>query len=217
MHPLKWLSTKGEGYRRCCTSSVWVGEALAVRIFGAEDIWNQDSFFDYIERWMTEDDSKFNLIIESETGMTVTKSWQLQGQARSKFVEQMWAKYWYDDAFKPNQSVPTDTLEFTKVEVGDSKTVEFNLSNDGDSDLVISDIFCPEAVTVDTSSFTIAPEESLTVNITFSPKSIATYRGYILVLNYDSTNTIAKIAVTGESIPDTGVEAENKDTKVVHI
>lgn len=40
-------------YRNCCTSSVWVGEALSTLILGAKGVWNHDPFFDYVDRWMT--------------------------------------------------------------------------------------------------------------------------------------------------------------------
>jgi len=49
---------RGEDYRRCCTSVAWVGQALAIRLLQAENYWNHDAFFDYVDRWMYEDDSK---------------------------------------------------------------------------------------------------------------------------------------------------------------
>ena len=40
----------------CCTSSAWVGTALAARYLKAIRIWGHDAYFDYVDRWMQEDD-----------------------------------------------------------------------------------------------------------------------------------------------------------------
>jgi hypothetical protein len=63
-----------EGYRNCCTSLTWVGEALAARILGATSDWGNQAFFDYVDRWMTGDV-------------------QGGGGAGSAFVSGMWAAY----------------------------------------------------------------------------------------------------------------------------
>mgnify|MGYP000144353483 CR=1 FL=1 len=51
----KWDKTS-EGYRTCCNAQAWVGTALAARYMKAIKLWNHDAHFDYIERWMREDD-----------------------------------------------------------------------------------------------------------------------------------------------------------------
>lgn len=51
----KWDKTS-EGYRTCCNAQAWVGTALAARYLKAIKLWNHDAHFDYIERWMREDD-----------------------------------------------------------------------------------------------------------------------------------------------------------------
>ena len=93
LHPSQWTSSLGEGYRRCCTSIAWVGEALAGRILHAEIIWNHPAFFDYVDRWMTEDDTEFVLIIKEARGWDYTASWQRQGQTWDRFVQDMWETY----------------------------------------------------------------------------------------------------------------------------
>ncbi|MCG3136959.1 MAG: hypothetical protein HJJLKODD_00800 [Phycisphaerae bacterium] len=47
---------KHDPYRRLVAYS-WIGEALAARILGLQEEWNHDAFFDYVDRWMHEDDS----------------------------------------------------------------------------------------------------------------------------------------------------------------
>ena len=42
-----------EGYRNCCTSPTWVGQALAARLVpGAMAAWDHAPFFAYVDRWM---------------------------------------------------------------------------------------------------------------------------------------------------------------------
>jgi len=101
IHPSQWQSTFknvdryhiGEDYRRSCTSIAWVGQALAARIMDAEDLWNHDPFFAYVDRWMTEDDTQHVVDILEATGRDYSAGWQRQGQAWDKFVNNMWTSY----------------------------------------------------------------------------------------------------------------------------
>lgn len=51
----KWDKTS-ESYRICCNANAWVGTALAARYFKAIQYWKHDAYFDYVDRWMREDD-----------------------------------------------------------------------------------------------------------------------------------------------------------------
>jgi hypothetical protein len=51
----KWDRTT-ESYRICCNAVGWVGSALAARHMKAVKLWNHDAWFDYVDRWMREDD-----------------------------------------------------------------------------------------------------------------------------------------------------------------
>jgi len=93
LHPSKWPGMLGESYRRCCTSIAWVGQALAARILHAEKVWDHDAFFDYVDRWMEEDDGDDLKAIREATGQDFSASWSRQGQAWDPFVNAMWAKY----------------------------------------------------------------------------------------------------------------------------
>ena len=57
--PSQWQEGQNtsEAYRRCCTSVGWVAQALALRLMKAEKAWGHDAFFDYVDRWMYEDDA----------------------------------------------------------------------------------------------------------------------------------------------------------------
>ena len=92
----------GEAYRRCCTSVSWVGEALAIHLLHAENIWNHPAFFDYVDRWMTEDDSQAVSDIKTQSGFDYSANWERQGQTRYwlqgefpqyTFIDDMWRAY----------------------------------------------------------------------------------------------------------------------------
>ena len=92
----------GEAYRRCCTSVSWVGEALAARMLGAQTTWNHPAFFDYVDRWMTEDDTQAVADIKAQSGFDYSADWERQGQTASwlqgefpqySFVDDMWKAY----------------------------------------------------------------------------------------------------------------------------
>jgi hypothetical protein len=91
-----------ESYRRCCTSVGWVAQALALRLLHAEKTWNHDPFFDYVDRWMYEDDAEFVKKIKAATGKDFSADWARQGQTWEPFVNEMWAKH------RPTLPAPTD-------------------------------------------------------------------------------------------------------------
>lgn len=93
--PAEWHDGQrtSEAYRRCCTSVGWVAQALALRLMRAESAWNHDPFFDYVDRWMSEDDAEFVRVIRAATGDDHDKAWARQGQAWDAFVNEMWARH----------------------------------------------------------------------------------------------------------------------------
>jgi hypothetical protein len=92
----------GEAYRRCCTSVSWVGEALTIHLMHAESVWNYPPFFDYVDRWMTEDDTQAVAEIKAQSGFDYSADWERQGQTRFwlqgefpqyTFIDDMWTAY----------------------------------------------------------------------------------------------------------------------------
>ena len=92
----------GEAYRRCCTSVSWVGEALTIHLLHAESVWSYPAFFDYVDRWMTEDDAQAVAEIKAQTGFDYSADWERQGQTRFwlqgevpqyTFIDDMWTAY----------------------------------------------------------------------------------------------------------------------------
>jgi hypothetical protein len=93
--PTQWKAGQNtsEAYRRCCTSVGWVAQALALRLLHAEPGWAHDAFFDYVDRWMFENDAGFVKTIKQATGNDHDKEWARQGQAWDAFVNEMWARH----------------------------------------------------------------------------------------------------------------------------
>ena len=94
LQPAQWpgeKKTQSEGYRRCCTSIAWVGSALAAHLMKAEKSWNHNAYFDYVDRWMTEDDT--NALAEIKKQLGANMSGNPQRQTWDPFVDEMWAKY----------------------------------------------------------------------------------------------------------------------------
>ena len=112
LHPSKWknegkqMNWQSEAYRRANSSSSWPGQALVIRMLGAEKQWNHDAFFDYVDRWMYEDDKEFrheiNKYFPDENLVSEKANWFYQGQAWEPFVTEMFKKY------RPTLEAPTD-------------------------------------------------------------------------------------------------------------
>ena len=68
----------------------------------AEKAWNHDAFFDYIDRWMYEDDARFVETIKQATGKDHSAGWARQGQSWESYVNELWLKN------RPTLAAPTD-------------------------------------------------------------------------------------------------------------
>ena len=102
MKPDQWdqngqANHQSEAYRRANTTCCWIGEALAARILKLESGWGHDAFFDYVDRWMTEDDKEFRQEIgksfPKDTALTDdSKTWYHQGNTGEDWIKEVWAK-----------------------------------------------------------------------------------------------------------------------------
>ena len=105
--PSQWKEGQNtsEAYRRCCSSGGWVAQALALRFLHAEEAWGHDAFFDYVDRWMYEDESAIVKAIKEATGKDHSREWSRHGwawQEKEAFVKEMWTKH------RPTLQAPTD-------------------------------------------------------------------------------------------------------------
>jgi len=104
MPPSQWKEGQNtsEAYRRTSTSAGFVAQGLALRLLRAEKAWNHDAFFDYVDRWMYEDDAAFVKTLKEVTGKDYDKEWARQGWTWDAFVKEMWVKH------RPTLPAPTD-------------------------------------------------------------------------------------------------------------
>ncbi|MCY3020851.1 MAG: hypothetical protein NTW87_17680 [Planctomycetota bacterium] len=70
---------KADGYRRL-NGPTWIGQALAARLMGAKECWDHDVYFDYVDRWWSEE-------VEGKDEKTAT------GEGGGEFVRKMWETY----------------------------------------------------------------------------------------------------------------------------
>jgi hypothetical protein len=98
---------QSEGYRRCCTSIVWPGQALAARLMRAEKYWNHDPFFAYMDRWMDTEDihATAKRVLEAAKAEAAKAdatdaskgyaegSWTLKQPRTNPFMLEMWTKH----------------------------------------------------------------------------------------------------------------------------
>jgi hypothetical protein len=74
----------------------WVGEALAARLIpGVQHAWNHPAFFDYVDRWMTEDDGPALQQIREQIGDEAADMFEVyrQRKAYDPWVTNMWQAY----------------------------------------------------------------------------------------------------------------------------
>jgi hypothetical protein len=96
LHPSEWTASQRQSaaYRRANTSSSWVGQALVIRLLGAEAQWNHDAFLEYVDRWMTEpgDDRHRAEIMKHHEGFRLDARARHthQGNTWEPFVKTMW-------------------------------------------------------------------------------------------------------------------------------
>jgi hypothetical protein len=97
----KWDRTS-EGYRNCCNAIAWVGTALAARYMKAVKLWGHDAYFDYVDRWMREDDpyAEARGTHRRPSSETTTKD---------PFVTEMWKTY---RKSAPEQEMSGNNMKF---------------------------------------------------------------------------------------------------------
>jgi hypothetical protein len=101
--PDKWVPEefRSDAYRRANASVCFVAQALVLRAMKLEKPWNHDAFFDYVDRWMFEDDKPFRIEIakyckppySKDTYLDDSDDWFHEGYADQPWVKQLWTQY----------------------------------------------------------------------------------------------------------------------------
>lgn len=81
----KW-DKSSESYRLNTNAVAWTGTALAARLMGAIRVWNHDAYFDYIDRWMAQED-------EYAANRGAHARPKQEGKTFDPFVDAMWHTY----------------------------------------------------------------------------------------------------------------------------
>ncbi len=107
----------------------------------------------------------------------------------------------------PEIGISPTSLSFGDVVVGDSLQDTFTIYSEGTATLEVTDIQPPTAYSVNVTSATLPPGDSVVVTVTFKPPDILTYDGQIHILSNDPDSPDTTVDVSGRGvIYDVGVE-----------
>jgi len=102
---------------------------------------------------------------------------------------------------EPILSVLPDTLEFRTVLVGETAIEPLTVKNTGDDSLHVSSIFITGVdslnFSVDTTIFTLAPDDSLVLDISFTPNDSGSFSASLYI---DSDGGTTSVALVGTSV-----------------
>ena len=116
----------------------------------------------------------------------------------------------------PQISIVENALSFADIFVGNSTTAVLQITNTGNSTLTVSDITSDNSVfTIQSTSMSIEPNETVNTTVTFTPTAIQTFNGILTILSDDTSNPSSTVTLTGAAIspPTASVDiAELKET-----
>ena len=105
-------------------------------------------------------------------------------------------------AVVPMIQLSTDQLVFDGVDAGQSVSLPLRISNTGDANLFIHNIVFRDAVqfTISDTSFTIPPDSSQTVTVTFMPDARGEWSSTLVLSSNDPEHEETLIALRGKGI-----------------
>lgn len=110
---------KLETYRHCCSSHTWPGMAMAIKFFpGAKELYAHNAFFDYVDRWMTEDLAYLREAAAPVCGAGYVSGWTGKS-AGSNFASLMWI-YYRDQATAVNNPAGMRTAPRAVLDLKDN-------------------------------------------------------------------------------------------------
>jgi hypothetical protein len=112
----------------------------------------------------------------------------------------------------PDIVVSEDTLDYESVFVGASVTDTLIVSNEGTDLLTVSDISSDNSdYTVDVTNFTLDPDETQAVAVTFTPSTMGTITGILTITSDDPDETTVTVVLLGECLepPDISVSPDS--------
>jgi len=112
----------------------------------------------------------------------------------------------------PDIAVLEDTLDYGIVFIGASVTDTLVVSNEGTDLLTVSDIFSDHPdYTIDTTNFSLDPEKSQKVLVTFSPSDTGEILGLLTIRSNDPDDSTVTVFLRGEGLipPDIAVSPDS--------
>ncbi len=97
-----------------------------------------------------------------------------------------------------------DSIVFSGVTIGESESIDLIINNDGEDELVITNVQLPEGYTSSFNTVVVGPSASEQLTISFVPTEAKVYEGVITILSNAGSNDID---VTGEGQLVTSIEA----------
>ena len=111
---------------------------------------------------------------------------------------------------EPTISVEPESIDFGQIDIGNSDNQVLTITNLGGSDLTVSDVVTEGAQfsTDFEAEFTVAPDESAELTVTFAPEEGGDFEGMVTITSDDPENgeVIVNLAGTGVGQPIIGVE-----------
>lgn len=127
----------------------------------------------------------------------------------------------------PEILISDETLAFNDVIFGQSLTNTLTITNTGCSALSVTDIVSSAVeFTVDNTSFNVMPNESVDVNVTFTPSDVLEYNGTLTISNDDTEQIVtlvgttlgaSEISVTPDSYTLTAVNCDDQIAETLTI
>lgn len=123
----------------------------------------------------------------------------------------------------PKITLSNSTLNFDKVQVGSSKEMSFSIKNDGDKDLIISQLYNDPDYDPDgvfeitdggTTPITIKPGNQIAVTVKFTPKSAKKYDGSIFITSNAENAKDEVVNLIAEGTPGSGAQITANKTKI---
>jgi hypothetical protein len=97
----------------------------------------------------------------------------------------------------PVINLPESNLTWPSIPVGQSQNQGLTISNSGMADLTVIVTADLEAYTLSDSTLTIAPGDSVTLTVTFSPQEAGTLAGIITLVTNDPNKPTNEISISG--------------------
>lgn len=113
------------------------------------------------------------------------------------------------DKVYPIPAISPELLSFGDVAVDYSSTLDIAVINSGPVDLELSDITIQEPFTLGDHEMTVAPDEQITIPVTFLPTTYTSYTGALTIHTNGEDDAVLTAVLTG-----TGVDAPTPDIDV---